>query len=169
MPTVDEIAHRIAIIERGNGHSNNNNDFDPSDYKSPYPNVKLPSMEFVGVMILEHPYLSLDDIVRHLKLRMKIRHSRPDMYKSQALASGEIYLPDMYEEFKEELLDSEQLERLRKQRARRERIGTITSCKWDKVRELLIYDVMIEECDDCGDGTITREKHLELLNQHKDI
>ena len=78
-------------------------------------------------------------MIRH---RMKMRHYFQDKYKTPALTSGDIYYPDEMEEYREDMLDAIELERLRRQRARRHKIGIITITSWDKEKN--IYFIMKE-------------------------
>jgi len=74
---------------------------------------------------MEHPYYGPQEIADIIRHRVDMRHFFPDKYNSEELASGELYLPDEMEEYKESILDAIEKERLKRQRARRERIGTL--------------------------------------------
>jgi hypothetical protein len=124
--SLDDVKHRLDSIKRKNegnngGHTRRNNylirineENGEEEYLSPYDDVKLPSLEFITVLWIENPSLSEDQIAENVKNRIDMRHYFPNKFKSAALASGEVYIPDEMEEYREDRLDAIELERLRR-------------------------------------------------------
>jgi hypothetical protein len=92
----------------------------------------MPSMDFVGILFMEHHYFGPHEIGNILRHRLEMRHYFHGKFKSAALARGDIYYPDEMEEYRQDMLDAVEKEKLKRQRARRERVGTITSTHWDR-------------------------------------
>ena len=67
------------------------------------------------------------------------------------------------------MLDFVEKERLRRQRARRERIGTITSTRWDKANGLFYYEVTMSVESGREEEPFTAEDHRALCAREKDI
>lgn len=193
--SVDEIKLKLRHLERhninninrnnGNGHhhhgsssninsKNNNNNF--SDYdiiftRRLYPEIKMPPVEWVGILVMEHPYWDNNNegphqIAHIMRHRLDMRHYFPDKYKSTALASGEIYHVDEMTEYKESMLDAIELERLRRQLARRQKIGKIAWCEWDRQAGMFYYQV-----SECGslEEPFTEAQYRALCMQERDI
>lgn len=171
--SLDDVAEKLESLERReNGHNNNDNSIfnDNGELKSPYPDVKAPSLEFIGVLHTEHPYFGSEEIADILWHRIQMRHYFSDKYKSAALAWGDEYLPDEMEEYREDMLDSIEKERLRRQRVRREKIGTITKAWYDesdggKFRYELVKSVESGREEE----PFTQADHKALCMKEKDI
>lgn len=58
------------------------------------------------------------------------------------------YLVDVMEEHRESMLDAIELARLRRQRARRHKIGVITIAGWDKEKGIFYYEGN-SDCESC--------------------
>lgn len=167
--SLDDVAEKLQSLERfGNGHNNSFND-DNGEFKSPYPGVRMPSLEFIGVLHTEHPYLDLEEIADILCHRIQMRHYFPDKYKSEALARGDEYLADKMEEYREDMLDAIEKERLKRHRARREKIGTITKSWFDESDDKFHYELTKLVESGREEEPFTRSDHIALLRKEKDI
>lgn len=167
--SLDSLREKLDSLERsGNCH---NLDYvgknEKGKYQSPYDDIKLPSREFVAVMLIEHPYFGPREAADMIRHRMEMRHFFPDKYKTPALARGDIYYPDEMEEYREDMLDVIELERLRRQRFRRHKIGIITVTSFDKESNMFHYEGL-RDCD-CCEPVTTAEEHRNVCMNEKDI
>jgi hypothetical protein len=92
---------------------------------------KLPSLEFIGILYAEHPYLrpeEIDSIARH---RMEMRHILFQTNTSRKLWRLAISTITMSWENIVRMLDALELERLRMQLKLRGKIGTINKARFD--------------------------------------
>ena len=171
--SLDSLREKLDSLERrGNCH---NLDYvgknEKGKYQSPYDDIKLPSREFVAVMLIEHPYFGPREAADMIRHRMEMRHFFPDKYKTPALARGDIYYPDEMEEYREDMLDAIELERLRLQRATRHKIGIITITGGDMEKNILHYEGT-SDCDNCDLEPplfTTAEEHRAVCMREKDI
>jgi RimJ/RimL family protein N-acetyltransferase len=96
--------------------------------------------------------------------RIHTRHFFPSKYKSRALARGDLYLVDELEEYREDALDYTEKERLRRQRERRMKIGTIVESWFDDGPDGKFHYIVES---DTGQG-FTPEMHRALCETQRD-
>ena len=133
--------------QNSNGHvsKSNSNDSDGNSdayenaiINNPYDGVKVPTPQFVSVMIIENPSPGPSELAALIRHRMKMRFYFPNKFKSAALALGEVYLQDELEEYRMDMLDETQKQRLRMQRSRRNKKGTVSVTSYDKEKAYFI-------------------------------
>jgi hypothetical protein len=178
--SLGEIASRLDFLGRsGNGHhyhrkstetdkdKNNFSDFDFTNGRRLYPDIQMPSIEFVLTQFVEHPYWDSQEVADAMRHRLDMRHYFPDRYKNEKLARGEIYYIDELEEYKPSILDAIELERLKRQRARRHKIGNSTMTGFDKENNEFHYQGT-RDCD-CCQPINSAEEHRAICEREKDI
>jgi hypothetical protein len=170
--SLDSVKNKLDALERNiNGHSNNNNnDYSNFDYtRRLFPEIRMPTMDFVGILFMEHPYFGPHEIGNILRHRLEMRHYFPGKFKSAALARGDIYYPDETEEYRQDMLDAVEKEKLKRQRARRERVGTITSTHWDRENGKFHFEVVMPVEEGHEEDQFSSEDYFALLSKEKDV
>ena len=137
--SLDEVRDRVEEIEKKLPSNNYKMTLQEayalieSKLSKAYPGVKPPSPEFFAALFVEHCLIlpdrtsssssSTNIVLRIIRKRMSTRYHHPEKYKTRKLASGQKYLYDECEEYKEEILNSYELELLKMERERRKVIG----------------------------------------------